>query len=263
MQHFAALERRERMRSAFSLLSAAGTVAFAIHIGFSSPPLGLLLLLLVGVTQAPVLLRRARLRKLVRSGDLGAVLEAYHPTIEQLPHPETLGPLMVAAALAAHGMIARARRALDRAARGEAWEAALEQRRFVETLLEAFDGDRDRALEHAESIERLPLPIASASLRKRIVALRAALSALTRAFARKSGAGDAELLEAAAEQSPLVHWAMRYGAVVAYLERGDTSRARALLEHAPAWPSDSAFRAFQEELTALSQGGPTGVEAAP
>jgi hypothetical protein len=194
-----------------------------------------------------------RLRRLLRSGDLGAVLETYHPAMARLPHPETLGPLMVAAALASHGMIDRARRALDRAAKGEAWEAALEHRWFVETLMEAFDGDRSVALDRAESLEKLPLPAANASLQKRIVALRAALTALARAFARRSQGDDAELLVAAAHNSPLVHWAMRYGAIVAFLERGDRDRALGLLSGAPHWPADSAFRAFQEELTGLAK----------
>ncbi len=163
---------------------------------------------------------------------------------------------MVAAALAAHGMVDRARRALDRAVRGDAWDAALEHRWFVETLMEAFDGDRSHAVERAESLEKLPLPAGSAPLQRRVAALRAALTALTRAFARRSRAGDAEVLEAASENSPLVHWAMRYGAVVAYLERGNRDRAQLLLSDAPQWPADSAFRAFQEELTGLAAGPP-------
>jgi hypothetical protein len=75
---------------------------------------------------------------------------------------------------------------------------------------------------------------------------------LARAFARRSRSGDAELLEVAAETSPLVHWAMRYGAVVAYLERGNYDRAKELLSGAPQWPADSSFRAFQEELSGLA-----------
>lgn len=251
MQHFAALERRARMRIVLWLVASAAIVGFAVHVGMKSPPLGMLLLLLFGVTQLPAVLRQARMRRLLRSGDLAAVLEAYHPTLTRLPHPETLGPLMVAAALAAHGMVGRAQRALDRAARGDAWEAALEHRWFVETLMDAFEGDRGRALDKAESLEKLPLPPASASLQRRVAALRAALTALARAFARRSQDGDAELLETAAENSPLVHWAMRYGAIVAYLERGERERAKELLDGAPQWPADSAFRAFQEELTGL------------
>jgi hypothetical protein len=252
MQHFAALERRARIRTALWLLSSAALVAFAIHVGMRSPALGLLLLALFALTQLPGAVRQARLRRQLRSGNLSAVLEAFYPTLARLPHPETLGPLMVAAALAAHGMVDRARRALDRAVRGDAWEAALEHRWFVETLMEAFDGDRDLALDRAQSLEKLPLPPASAALRRRVAALRSALTALARAFARRSGGDDAEVLEAAAENSPLVHWAMRYGAIVAYLERGDRERARELLEDAPSWPADSTFRAFHQELTGLA-----------
>src|SRR6187551_2196109 len=194
MQHLASLERRARIRTALWLLSAAITVAFAWHLGQQSKALGLLLLATFLVTQLPSALRQLRIRRMLRSGDLGKVLQAYHPTLARLPHPETLGPLMVAAALAAHGMVDRARRALDRAVRGDAWEAALEHRWFVETLMEAFDGDRDLALDRAQSLEKLPLPAASASLRRRVAALRAALTALARAFARRSSGDDAEVL---------------------------------------------------------------------
>jgi hypothetical protein len=159
---------------------------------------------------------------------------------------------MVACALAAHGLVDRARRALDRAARGEAWEAALEHRWFVETLMETFDGDRAHAVERAESLEKLPLPAGSAPLQRRVAMLRSALTALARAFARCPRPGDAEVLEAASEKSPLVHWAMRYGAIVAYLERGENARAQQLLANAPNWPADSAFKAFQEELSGLA-----------
>ena len=252
MQHLASLERRARIRTALWLLSAAVTVGFAIRVGTKSLPLGILLLALFLVTQLPSALRHFRLERVMRSGDLGAVLQAYHPTLARLPHPETLGPLMVAVALAAHGMVGRARRALDRAVRGEAWEAALEHRWFVETLMEAFDGDRDDAVVRAESLEKLPLPAGSGPLRERVAALRAALTALARAFARCPRTGDAELLEAASNRSPLVHWAMRYAAIVAYLERGDRARAQQLLTNAPHWPADSAFRAFHEELSGLA-----------
>jgi hypothetical protein len=217
-----------------------------------------LLMLLTALTVLSLLqlknaLHQRKLRRLLGSGDWSAVLATYHPKLSRLPHPETLAPLMVAAALAAHGMVDRARRALERAVRGDAWEAALEHRFFVETLLEAFDGDRSRAVECAESLEKLPLPKGSAPQRRRAVALRQALSALARAFARRSREDDAEMLEAASESSPLAHWAMRYGAVVAYLERGDRARARQLLIGAPRWPDDSTFCAFQEELTGLAR----------
>ena len=260
--HLASLERRARIRTALWLVSAAATVAFALHIGSKSPALGCCLLATFAVTQLPSALRQLRLRRLIRSGDLGKVLQAYHPTLARLPHPETLGPLMVAAALAAHGMVDRARRALDRAVRGEAWEAALEHRWFVETLMEAFDGDRSRAVQRAEQLENLPLPAGNPPLQRRVARLRSALTALTRAFARCPKQGDAEELEAAADNSPLVHWAMRYGAIVAYLERGERAPAKRLLADAPAWPADSAFRAFQEELSGLVEQSATTVAGA-
>jgi hypothetical protein len=252
MQHLASLERRARIRTALWLLTAAVTLAFALHLGRKSPALGFVLLATFLLTQLPSALRQLRIRRMLRSGDFGKVLQACHPTLARLPHPETLGPLMVAAALAAHGLVDRARRALDRAVRGDAWEAALEHRWFVETLMEAFDGDRRRAVERAESLEKLPLPAGSAPLRKRVARLRSALAALARAFARCPHPGDAEVLEAASNDSPLVHWAMRYGAIVAYLERGEHERAHVLLQGAPQWPADSAFRAFQEELSGLA-----------
>ena len=252
MQHLASLERRARIRTALWSLSAVVTLGFALHIGRTSPPLGVLLLVLFVTAQLPSLLRQLRFRKLMRSGDLSKVLQAYQPTLARLPHPETLGPLMVAVALAAHGMVDRARRALDRAARGDAWEAAQEHRWFVETLMDAFDGDRSRAVEQAERLEKLPLPAGSGPSQRRVAMLRSALAALARAFARCPQQGDAEQLEAASDKSPLVHWAMRYGAIVAYLERGERARAKLLLADAPHWPADSAFRAFQEELTSLA-----------
>lgn len=252
MQHLASLERRARIRGGLWLISSAAAVAFALHVGQRSPIQGVCLLALLALTQLPGLLGQLRLRRMLRSGDWGAVLKAYHPAFTQLPHPETLGPLMVAAALAAHGLVDRARRALDRAVRGAAWDAALEHRWFIETLVEAFDGDRGEAVARAESLERLPLPRGSAPFRRRVLALRAALSALARAFARRSRREDAEVLEAASESSPLVHWAMRYAAIVAHLEHGNAGRARALLANAPDWPADSAFHAFQEELSHLA-----------
>jgi len=262
MQHLAALERRARIRAALRLLSMLAILGFAVHLGQKSPPLGMLLVALFAFTQVPSWLRQMRTQRLLRAGDLGALLQAYHPALNRLPHPETFGPLMVASALAAHGMVERARRALDRAVRGEAWEQALEHRWFVETLLEAFDGDRERALDRAQSLEKLPLPAGSVPLQRRVVALRASLTALARAFARRSLDGDAEVLETAAKTSPLVHWAMRYGAAVAHLEHGNRGRALLLLAGAPSWPADSAFRAFQEELSVLAAAPTTPVPSA-
>ena len=93
---------------------------------------------------------------------------------------------------------------------------------------------------------------------QRVVLLRTALGALARAFAHVARVGDVELLERAARKSPLVHWAMRYAAAVIRIERGERSKAEKLLEHAPNWPTESAFRSFHLELSAELQQGQIG-----
>ena len=78
-----------------------------------------------------------------------------------------MAPLVAATALMSNGMTERARTALSRAQRGPAWEAALEHRLFVEVLADAFEGDRDRALQNAERLALLPLPPESPFVRSR------------------------------------------------------------------------------------------------
>jgi hypothetical protein len=85
-------------------------------------------------------------------------------------------------------------------------------------------------------------------LQDRVRTLRTAVLALARAFAHESRPGDRELLEAASETSPLVFWAMRYAAAVVAVDQHDFPRARGLLADAPAWPAESTFRAFHDEI---------------
>src|SRR5262245_54599168 len=108
------------------VLSAA-LVASALQLAFRRPALGLVLAELSLVLLIPQLLYRRRLRRVLRSGDVNAVLSAWGASVDRVPHPETMSPLITATALAAHGLVARARRALRLARRGPAWEAALEQ----------------------------------------------------------------------------------------------------------------------------------------
>jgi hypothetical protein len=142
----------------------------------------------------------------------------------------------------------KARAALATAERGPAWDAALEHRLFLATLLDAFEGDREAALEHAKRLQRLPPPHVTGALRERILMLRAGTAALARAFAHRSLSGDRELLERAGEISPLVFWAMRYAAAVVAIDEGDLTHVHGLLANAPAWPEESTFRAFHEEI---------------
>jgi hypothetical protein len=157
---------------------------------------------------------------------------------------------MTATAFAAYGWTERAREALRGAERGPAWDAALEHRLFLDSLLFTFEGHSERALDTARELERLPLPSAAPFLVDRVRSLRSAVGALARAFAHASHDGDHELLVQASDASPLVHWAMRYGAAILSIDHGDLGRARALLEGAPEWPAESCFSLFHGEIAA-------------
>ena len=75
-------------------------------------------------------------RKLTSESDLRAILDLWNDAIETLPHHRTVGPLIRATALAAHGLTDRARGVLERAERGLAWENALEHR-LLRAMLES------------------------------------------------------------------------------------------------------------------------------
>ncbi len=239
-----------RLLAWLPFVASAALVAVAIDLALRSPVLGLVTAVLALLVFLPQLLSRRRVRRILTSGDVNAVIEVWSRSLERLPHRETMGPLLLATALAAHGLTDRARRVLQRAERGDAWEAAIEHRLFLGALLDAFEGERQLALEKAGALERLPLPAAGPFLRERVMLLRAALGAFARAFARATQPGDAELLQRAAETSPLVHWAMRYAAAVALIDGGRSVEARRLVEAAPPWPEESAFHSFQRELEA-------------
>lgn len=223
---------------------AAGTLRFAWH----EPLLAAAGLGGVFVFVASRWVSRRRLRRLLRSGNVQSVLQRWAPSFARIAHPATMAPLMTATAFAAYGWVSQARAAMAAAARGPAWEAALEHRLFLDAILLAFEGDRDAALEQAGRLERLPLPLRGGALRDRVLMLRFAVGALARAFAHQSEQGDRERLEQASEASPLVFWAMRYAAAVIAVDQGDREKAMALLASAPTWPAESIFRAFHDEI---------------
>lgn len=206
------------------------------------------IVLLALVWLVPLGLSRMRQRQMLKRGNVPEVLEAWAPVLETTPYPETIQPLLVATAYAANGWMAQAREAVRRAKKGEAWSAAEEQRRIVDTLIEAFDGDRDRAVRLASDLVALPLPAVGVFLRRRIAALRFGLLALARAFARAPEPTDRRLLVAAARSSPLFHWAFSYAAAVVAIDEGDAKGARRAIEGAPVWPESSVFHAFHAEL---------------
>jgi hypothetical protein len=209
---------------------------------------------ILAVSALPRMLARWRAKKLLLSGDVERVLGSWKGTVDRVAYPETMAPLMAATAYASYGWIEAARRALTRAVKGPAWEAAVEQRLFVEALLDTFEGENGAAAEKAAALEALPIPPVGWLGRKRVTLLRNALAALVRAFSHTSRDHDVDLLRKAAGMSPLVHWAMFYAAAIAAVDQGDSKRASVLLEGAPAWPTDSAFRSFHEELTARTAG---------
>jgi hypothetical protein len=206
------------------------------------------LLALGAVLMMPAVLGRWRTRRLLISGDVERVIGAWEGSIGTVPHRETMEPLLRATAYASYGWTEPARRALSRAVRGPAWEAALEQRLFIETLLDTFEGDRDGAMVKADALSAMPMPAAGLFARMRVAQLRNGLAAFARAFAHTSLDGDAAALKKAAGASPLVHWAMRYAAAIVAVDGGKMGEAKALLAGAPEWPTESAFRGYHVEL---------------
>jgi hypothetical protein len=206
-----------------------------------------IVLVLVGFG-VPALLSRRRMRRLLISGDVPRILGTWQGSLRRVTYPETMAPLMTATAYAAYGFIDAARTALSRAARGPAWEAAVEQRLFVLALLDVYEGERTSAMTKATELEQLPLPPASFWMRRKIALLRRGIGAMTRAFAHVSQRGDEDVLSKAGRSSPLVHWAMRYARAIFLVDNGRKDEALELLASAPAWPTDSAFSAFHDEL---------------
>ena len=196
----------------------------------------------------PALLSRRRMRRLLLSGDVPRILGTWKGSLGRVTYPETMAPLMTATAYAAYGFIDAARSSLSRAARGPAWEAAVEQRLFVEALLDVYEGERSSAMTKATELERLPLPSASFWMRRKISLLRRGTAAMARAFAHESRVDDERLLRRVSRSSPLVHWAMRYARAVVLVDGGRKAEALELIAAAPSWPNESAFQAFHAEL---------------
>jgi hypothetical protein len=194
-------------------------------------------------------LSRRRALAMLRSGDVRLVLARWAASLSRVPHAETMAPLMTATALAAYGWVERARAVLQTARRGPVWEAALEHRLFVDALLLTFEGDAAAALDRAKALEELPLPSSAPWLTGRIRTLRRAVGALARAFAHLGEKGDRKLLLRAGDASPLVYWAMRYGAAILAVDARDLRHARRLLDAAPSWPEESCFSAFHREIS--------------
>ncbi len=231
----------------FFVLSAA-TAAGLLHLAWHEPVLGAIVLVIASSVLFGKWHARRRIHRLLQSGDVRGVLDRWSRTSRRLPHAPTMAPLMTATAFAAYGWTERAREALREAERGPAWDASLEHRLFLDALLATFEGDVDMGVEHAERLQRLPVPPAPPSLVERIRVLRRAVLALARAFAHDSREGDRQVLLEASATSPLVHWAMRYAAAIVAIDAGEMLEAARLIERAPAWPTESCFARFHREI---------------
>jgi len=239
---------RSKLGAWLLFVASAAAVALAIQTGIETPWLGASLAFGVALFALKRFLDRRRMRRLLTSGNVALVLEAWHDSLRRVPHSETMRPLVIATLLAAHGMIDSARRALDQAKRGRAWEAALEHRLLLQTLMSAFDGQSAQALSSANHLASLPIVPTSPFMQARITSLRAAVVAFAKSFAHQAEDHDIAALKHAAGENPLVHWPMRYAAAVAYVDLGQPLKARELLKSVPNWPEDSVFHHFQREL---------------
>lgn len=237
------------------LLPIASAVLFtllAVRLVAQDRRYALVVLFLALAAAVPALLARRRMRRLLLSGDVPSILGSWGASLARVTHAETMAPLLTATAYAAYGFIDAARSSLSRAARGPAWDAAVEQRLFVEALLDVYEGERERAMTKATELEGLPLPPTGWRMRRKVALLRRGVAALARAFAHESRSDDEALLSRTGRSSPLVHWAMRYARAIVLVDRGRKDEAYALIASAPSWPEESVFHAFHAELASVT-----------
>ncbi len=117
--------RVPRAVSVFSFAVAALSAALAAQMVGRDPRSVVLLVGFGVILVVPSLIGRLRMRRLLMSGDVERVIGTWAASIRRVRHPETMTPLLHATAYAAYGWNVAARRALDRAAKGPAWDAAI------------------------------------------------------------------------------------------------------------------------------------------
>ncbi len=237
-----------RIRAWLPFVASAALVAVALKVSWDHPWVGIGVLMVLAFVSTRRLRARRRLAALAHAGRTDELLQAWQDAMADMPHAQTLLPLIHATAFTSSGQTDRARAALERAAQGDAWQSAVEHRLIVETLLDAFEGERELALTKSAKLVELPVPPVGPLMHGRILQLRSAIAAAARAFAHRSTEQDVRLLSRAAHNNPLVHWPLRYAAAIALIDHGRGSDANALLSGAPDWPEDSAFAAFHPEL---------------
>lgn len=237
-----------RLRAWLPFVASAALAAATLRLSWDYPWVAVLAASAVALTVWRRRRAKQRVRDMAQAGQTAELLDAWQDAMADVPHAETLMPLIHATAFTSAGQTERARAALDRAEQGPAWQSTREHRLIVETLLDAFEGQRDRALDKSAELVALPLPPVGPVTADRVVELRAAVAAAARAFAHRSIRDDVALLRAAARKNPLIHWPLRYATAIALIDQGRGAEVSALLSGAPKWPEDSAFSAFQREL---------------
>jgi hypothetical protein len=241
-----------RLRAWMPFLASALLAAVALRLVWDAPWLGTVLAAAAAYVFWSRRRERGKLRSLAASGQTDELVRQWEQAVHDLPHSDTLIPLIHATAYTSSGLTDRARQALERGELSGSWESAAEHRLIVETLLDAFEGERQSAVDKAERLTTMPLPPVGPMMRARIVELRQALRAFARAFAHLSSPKDAAVLRRASHKNPLIHWPFRYAAAVVFIDHGKLADAQRLLRDAPEWPVESAFASFQEELVARS-----------
>lgn len=231
------------------LVPSAVAAATLLYFGWQHVWFWMLAGVVFGRFALPRLLAGWSLRRLVRRGDVEALLDAWDRPFSSQEAEATMRPLLRATVLAAYGRTDRAEQVLALARRGQLWERSLEHRILLAVLLACQNAQHERALALAQCMERLPLPQGRRA-RRRAVTLRRGTLALARAHAQEADAEDVSWLRRAARVNPLLTWPTLYAEALFRVQRGDLARARALLARTPTWPAASCFQGWSGELQA-------------
>lgn len=227
-------------------VGSAVLIATLLNFAIEAPWFAFILAALVLGSFFPRFRARQQFRDMVLHGDVNQLLSTWEPSVDE-SEERSVGPLMRATALAAHGLAGRARQVLELARPGPAWDAAMEHRLFLEALLACCEDRSHEALRIAEQMNELPLP-SSRWERGRAKTLRSATAAMARAFANSSSLRDTKWLRQAERQNPLLIWPMRYAEALTQARLGRRDRALVLLRMAPRWPRESAFSRLTQRL---------------
>lgn len=214
-----------------------------------SESMGIVLVLvaggLMGLASFLRVLRATQQRRAqYQSGQRGLVEAAVQDELACGQGPAQLRTL----ALASLGEFTRARRALL-SHPGDA-EERRELQLCAQVLVEAFEGQTERALCLCRDLMRVPLRCKGARGRRRR-ARREATVAVARAAGGLADAADYQALLRASVVEPTMYWACRYGAAIACWAKREQALVSLLVKDAPPWPEESAFRHLHARLSVV------------